>query len=84
LSNTNSKCNNFQYFSDQWIPFIGSFPPNAVQGGYEGSIKLFVGRKMIDGNPIIGKIVDSTKKIFVPYFSKEHEFQNDFDILVLR
>ncbi|XP_070504895.1 uncharacterized protein [Chironomus tepperi] len=67
----------------QWIPFTGTFPSNAVQGGYEGTIKLFVGRKMIDGNYIIGKVVDSSKKIFVPYFAREHEFQDDFDILVL-
>jgi hypothetical protein len=78
------ECSNSQHFTDQWIQFTGSFPPNAVQGGYEGTVKLFVGRKIIDGKPIIGKIVDSTKKIFVPYFSKEHEFPNDFEILVLR
>lgn len=56
---------------------------NAVQGGYEGTIKLFVGRKLIDGNQIIGKVADTLKKIFVPYFSKEHEFADGFDLLVL-
>ena len=70
-------------FSDQWIPFTGTFPHNAVQGGYEGDVKLFVGRKTIDGKHVIGKVVDKSKTIYVPYFSKEHSFK-DFEILVLR
>lgn len=74
----------FFVFSDKWIPFTGTFPSNAVQGGYEGTANLFVGRKLIDGNQIIGKIVDLMKTIFVPYFSKEHSFSDDFDILVLK
>ncbi|KAL7013544.1 hypothetical protein ACKWTF_015456 [Chironomus riparius] len=64
----------------QWIPFSGSFPHNAVQGGHEGGAKLFVGRKIIDDKSVIGKIIDKT--IYVPYFSKELSYQ-DFDILVL-
>lgn len=67
-------------FLAQWIPFTGIFPHNAVQGGYEGDTKLFVGRKMIDGKNVIGKVVNKT--IYVPYFAKEHSYQ-EFEILVL-
>lgn len=69
-------------FTDRWIPFSGSFPANAVEGGYEGEAKLFVGRRMHEGKFIIGKVVDSIKAIFLPYFWKELRF-DDFEILVL-
>ncbi|CAG9811250.1 unnamed protein product [Chironomus riparius] len=69
--------------TDQFIPFNGTFPRNAVQGGYEGTVKLFVGRKTIDGKHLLGKIADTLKIIYVPYFAKEYEFEDDFDILIL-
>ena len=71
-------------FLDQFIRFNGTFPPNAVQGGYEGTVKLFVGRKTIDGKNLLGKVADTLKIIYVPYFAKEYEFDDDFDILILR
>ncbi|XP_070504868.1 uncharacterized protein [Chironomus tepperi] len=64
----------------QWIPFTGTFPYNAVLGGYEGSARTFVGRKTIDGKHVIGKVIDKT--IYVPYYSKEHKFK-EFEILIL-
>ena len=68
--------------SDRWIQFTGTFPSNAVQGGYEGEAKLFVGRRMHEGKYIIGKVVDTIKAIFLPLLWKEHRF-DDFEILVL-
>ena len=71
------------YFVDKWIQFTGSFPSNAVQGGYEGRSKLYVGRVKHQGKFIIGKVVDTTRTISVGYFDKEFKYQNSFEILVL-
>jgi hypothetical protein len=73
--------NNFE-ISDNWIPYTGTFPQNAIEGGFEGSEKLLIGRKYHNNNYLIGKIAKELKTIYVPYFGEEIAFTTEFDILV--
>jgi hypothetical protein len=67
----------------EWVPFKGVFYMNAIEGGKEGSAKLYVGRKWHEGKMLVGKIVEGINAVFCPYFGNELRFDNDFDILVV-
>ena len=68
---------------DRWIAFTGEIPSNAVEGGYEGNEKLFVGKKFYNGYDLIGKIVSIDKVIYIPCRDHELKFISNFDILVV-
>ncbi|KAG5668906.1 hypothetical protein PVAND_016819 [Polypedilum vanderplanki] len=65
-----------------WIPYPGHIPEKAIQGGYEGTAKLYIGRKWHEGKNLAGKIVEGINAIFCPFFGNELRFDENFDILV--
>lgn len=47
----------------------------------EGDIKAYVARRKIGDNLIVGKFLEKSKTIFVPYFGAELKFHDGIEIL---
>lgn len=57
-------------------------PANAVQGGQEGSEKLFIGKMHHNGIELLGKVT-SSGKLYCSYQGNELCFESDFALLVV-
>ncbi|CAH1392910.1 unnamed protein product [Nezara viridula] len=63
-----------------WVPAAhGTIPPNAVQGGFEYE-QQYVGRAMLNGGLIPGKVISSHRVCYVPLAGSEHRL-TDYEIL---
>ncbi|XP_014275592.1 C3 and PZP-like alpha-2-macroglobulin domain-containing protein 8 isoform X2 [Halyomorpha halys] len=55
-----------------WVPASsGAIPPNAVQGGFDNE-QQYIGRAMLNGGLLPGKVVPSHKVCYVPWGGSEH------------
>lgn len=59
-------------FSKTWIEMnpTKSLPRNCVVGGQEGDLVLHIGRKQIDNELVIGKVIDSWKSGYCEFIKR--------------
>ncbi len=64
----------------QWVPFNGTIPANAVVGGSENGMPMYVGRMAFQGGQHPGKII-SGKFCNIGWGGKEYSFDKGFEVL---
>lgn len=64
-----------------WIPAAnGEIPPNAVEGGFDGSDTLYVGRARHEDDLIPGKLHPTHGVCYVAYGGGEHSY-SEYEVL---
>jgi len=65
-----------------WVPFDGiNIPKNAVQGGKDGTQKLYIGRAHHSGSLTPGKVPEIQKELILPWGTISNTKQ-EFEILI--
>ncbi|XP_075166686.1 uncharacterized protein LOC142238842 [Haematobia irritans] len=65
----------------QWVPAAnGEIPPQAMQGGFDGSEQLYIARATHEGDVIPGKLHPSHGVCYVAYGGGEHG-HNEYEVL---